>query len=163
MICEYCRNQHDGTFASGRFCNMQCSRGFSSKAARKQLNERMMKDHPCKKCGEIFHGHMSLMAHMRLHTRKFEDLTTDRSRKRWIEEETGHICSTCKLSDWLSRPIPLEIDHIDGNPENNTRSNLRLICPNCHCFTDTYKGRNMGKVVNSKRQQTMLKYRSKYR
>ncbi len=40
--------------------------------------------------------------------------------------------------------IPLEIDHIDGNYLNNDEDNLRLLCPNCHSLTPTYKNGNTG-------------------
>jgi len=53
------------------------------------------------------------------------------------------VCSSCNLSDWLSKPIPLELDHIDGDNTNNELSNLRLLCPNCHALTPTYRGRNI--------------------
>lgn len=52
------------------------------------------------------------------------------------------VCSGCNLSAWLDQSIPLELDHIDGCPENNTLDNLRLLCPNCHALTDTYRGKN---------------------
>jgi predicted HNH restriction endonuclease len=51
----------------------------------------------------------------------------------------------CGLSEWMDKRIPLEIDHIDGNSDNNVEQNLRLICPNCHAQTETYKGANAGK------------------
>jgi hypothetical protein len=37
-----------------------------------------------------------------------------------------------------------ELEHKDGNSENNDPENLEWICPNCHSQTDTYKGKNFG-------------------
>ena len=51
-------------------------------------------------------------------------------------------CSCCNLSKWQNKPIGLELDHIDGNKYNHKLDNLRLLCPNCHSQTDTYRGRN---------------------
>lgn len=39
--CENCDNKHDGTYGSGRFCSTKCSRGFSTKAKRKEINKRV--------------------------------------------------------------------------------------------------------------------------
>jgi len=36
---------------------------------------------------------------------------------------------------------------MDGDADNNSYENLRLICPNCHAQTETYKGANVGKTV----------------
>jgi hypothetical protein len=52
-------------------------------------------------------------------------------------------CSRCNLAEWLGQPIPLELDHIDGDNSNNDLANIRLLCPNCHAFTQTYRGRNI--------------------
>lgn len=60
-------------------------------------------------------------------------------------------CLICSRKTWNKGPIPLELDHIDGNSENNKERNLRLICPNCHAQTPTYKGRNIGKGRHSRR------------
>lgn len=54
-------------------------------------------------------------------------------------------CFNCKRNKWQNKPIPLELDHIDGNNKNNNLNNLRLLCPNCHALTPTYRGRNKGK------------------
>ena len=65
------------------------------------------------------------------------------------ERQWVHKCSVCQLSEWNGKPIPLEIDHIDGCHSNNSYENLRAICPNCHAQTDTYKGKNMDVCKNN--------------
>lgn len=52
------------------------------------------------------------------------------------------ICSNCQNGEWFGSPIPLELDHIDGDPMNNVLANLRLLCPNCHAQTPTYRALN---------------------
>ena len=64
--------------------------------------------------------------------------------RRFLFETRGHQCESCNNTSWNDKPIPLEMDHIDGNSDNNNLNNLRIICPNCHAQTDTYKGRNKG-------------------
>ena len=58
-----------------------------------------------------------------------------------------YVCETCRLTEWLGKPIPLELHHINGNNSDNRLENLLLLCPNCHALTDSYRGRNK-KVAN---------------
>lgn len=64
--------------------------------------------------------------------------------KKWLIYKHGYQCFSCKLSEWMEKPIPLELDHADGNAGNNLPSNLQLLCPNCHALTPTWKNRNKG-------------------
>jgi len=73
----------------------------------------------------------------------FDELKGKESRKRFLIRERGHRCEHCGLTKWLGKKIPLELHHKDGNKKNNTKKNLLLVCPNCHTFTDTYKGKNI--------------------
>ena len=44
----------------------------------------------------------------------------------------------------ITNKVPIELEHIDGNSENNSLDNLKLLCPNCHSLTPTYKALNIG-------------------
>lgn len=70
--------------------------------------------------------------------------------RRFIFEKFEHKCCLCGWSkvNPFTNTLPLEIDHIDGNSENNSEENLRLICPNCHSLTATYRGANRGNGRN---------------
>ena len=58
-----------------------------------------------------------------------------------------HQCEICELTEWMGKPVPIELDHIDGNHFNNDLSNLRIVCPNCHSQTETNSGKNVGKYA----------------
>ena len=64
-------------------------------------------------------------------------------KKRLINEGLKqHKCEFCGITEWRGQPTPIELDHINGDRYNNTIENLRLLCPNCHAQTDTYRGKN---------------------
>jgi len=64
-------------------------------------------------------------------------------RLRLIKEDFfEHKCYVCGLVEWLGKPIPLELEHINGQSDDNRIDNLTLLCPNCHAQTLTYRGKN---------------------
>jgi len=61
-----------------------------------------------------------------------------------------NICVKCgNEGEWLGESITLELDHIDGDRFNNDLKNLRILCPNCHSQTPTFRGRgNIRKKIS---------------
>lgn len=66
--------------------------------------------------------------------------------KRYLIEKYGEKCSICnwEIKNSTTGRVPLEIDHVNGNAEDNIEANLRLICPNCHSLSSNFRNLNKG-------------------
>ena len=54
-----------------------------------------------------------------------------------------HRCAVCEIGPvWMGKPMPLILDHINGEHNDNRLTNLRFVCSNCDSQLDTYKSRN---------------------
>ena len=65
--------------------------------------------------------------------------TNASKRRRLIEEGIKEKkCECCGLSEWMGKPIPLELHHKDFNHYNNSLENLQILCSNCHMQAHDY-------------------------
>ncbi|MDX3238537.1 HNH endonuclease signature motif containing protein [Streptomyces sp. ME03-5709C] len=70
-------------------------------------------------------------------------IQSDRLRRAMTGAGLAQRCASCGTDPiWRGRPLPLEVDHVNGDWRDNRLGNLRFLCPNCHSTTDTYRGRN---------------------
>lgn len=174
MLCENCGSEHIGNYGSGRFCSKKCARGFSTKSKRREINEKVSKlltgDTRCgwakgtKQSKEIIERRMSgytkekraiaISKTVEIRRRKLEErvqklpfeMLSSSIRKKIILKEQNNKCNRCDINIWLGNPITLELEHKDGNCDNNIRNNLECLCPNCHSQTPTWKrGKNKKK------------------
>ena len=122
-ICRNCNKEYFFSNSSmGIYCSNKCQRDFEVKI--KIENWIKGVDNPINSNGLL-----------RPWARKF------------LFNKYKNRCSICgwnEINNTTGR-IPLEVDHVDGCYQNNLLTNLRLLCPNCHSLTSTYKNSNKGK------------------
>src|SRR5574338_66943 len=78
-----------------------------------------------------------------------------RQYKSYLIHKRGERCEECfwNKRNPVTKKVPIELEHIDGNSENNRLENLKLLCPNCHSLTPTFKALNKGRGRHKRRQR----------
>lgn len=154
-LCKECGIEIKYEKRTNIYCGSSC-------AALRNNRARGRNDIVCEYCGNLFWSKWggrfcSRRCNNEHNHREKEKRAENGEILSWRILKTIHIrrgrkCSICNLEMWNGIPITLELDHIDGNSENNTLKNTRIICPNCHSQTPTFKGKNRGNG-RFKRQQ----------
>lgn len=157
-LCLYCKEPKSYDSRKNKFCSRSCSAFYQGRIVPKRI--RSTKDKPCLTCSKNTRNNVYCsMSCQKLNTinRNNANILAGTGSARKVKEyllAQGHICNECKNSEWMGKLITLEMDHIDGNYENNNLTNTRLLCPNCHSLTDTYKIKNKGHG----RSERLLRY-----
>jgi len=159
MICEKCKNDHNGVYGSGRFCSSLCARSFSTVKNRTKINEKISisltgKPHPRvdqteetkqkrKNSWTEEHRIKASLKRIEQEKEKYQNTPFDKlsrnHKKRFVLENQNQKCLSCGNDEWLGHTMKFELDHINGDNRDNRRENLRCLCPNCHSFTDTWR------------------------
>ena len=139
--CPKCGEKHN---KAGTFCSRTCanSRVFSEESkAKKSL---ALKGKPSTRVIadlDKWKENIKQAWLKKYNATPFEGLGIENKRRRVFEEQ-NYCCNRCGVSEWQGFKISLELEHKDGNNQNNERINLEGLCPNCHSITDTWRGRN---------------------
>lgn len=161
MICEYCPSEHDGSFGSGRFCSRPCSRGFSTRAKRRDINLRV----GLKQIGKVVSDETreklraswcdpEIRARRGIKKRRhYEPGNPIRMNRSIVLEQKPEICEECGCGPWHNgQSLMLQVHHKDGDRRNNRLENLQVLCPNCHTQTDNFAGKGRTHSRQKKQQ-----------
>lgn len=80
-------------------------------------------------------------------------IASHKTLKKYLILQYGEKCWSCGITEWNNQKIVFELEHIDGNSENNNLENLSILCPNCHSQTPTYKAKNIGNGRHYRRKR----------
>ena len=154
--CPKCNIDHN---MNGMFCSRKCSnsRTFSPESIEKKrisnlkywnsLSEKEQKAIYADNRSKYDYANQQLRAtetkRKQSWDRPYEEMSNSSVKKRLLHER-GHKCEICGVGEsWQGAYLMVEMDHIDGNNKNNKAENLRLLCPNCHSQTPTFRAKNI--------------------
>lgn len=155
LKCEECSKSFEARY-SRRFCSHSCSAKHNNKIRTRKDAKKLI---PCENCGTETKNKKfcSIECSSQYRTdgaydefknsvnKEYKDSYSPKTFKPHILREQGQTCAVCKRKDtWEGKILVFVLDHIDGNSNNNNRSNLRLVCPNCDSQLDTFKSKNKG-------------------
>lgn len=130
--CLSCGNEFQKSRnTSGKYCSIKCQRDYEHS----QWVSRWKNGQETGIAGEY-----GISGHLR----------------RYLFDKFNSKCSICGWGEVnpYTGTIPLEVEHIDGNYQNNSEENLTLLCPNHHSLTATYKGANRGSGRKERKKYT---------
>ena len=177
VTCLNCDCKFKSTKSQSRkFCSQSCSAIFNNRKRVKKENENKKENKSkrirkkkeigtCLNCkseiirdnGKTTAKYCSIDCQMvfQMNLRIGSGKASSRTLKNYLIKSFGNKCMLCgwdKINPITGR-VPIELEHVDGDSENNSLDNLKLLCPNCHSLTPTYKVLNSGKGRHSRRER----------
>jgi len=169
--CLYCGNIIETTVSKNkRFCTKSCSASYN--------NKKRKKKNFCKNCSNLINSkniycnntcqneYQRKQIFKKIESNEFyleNKETESKWLKRYLIENDGEKCIKCgwnKINP-ITGNVPIQINHKDGNMENNILNNVELLCPNCHSLTENFGSLNKG---NGRKQRRLnrIKQKGKY-
>ena len=169
LRCLRCEKELIGKLRENKkFCSHSCSATYNNKLGLNKPGIKILKTVKCllcencfkterktnvycsKKC-EIEYKRMKVFSEIE----KGDGIFSERKLKKYLIEKYGEECMECGWDkiNIITNKVPIELEHIDGDSTNNDLQNLKLLCPNCHSLTSTYKALNVGKGRHKRRER----------
>lgn len=156
--CNCCKSEIPYEKKENKYCSRSCAITVNNKGINRHGGKR--KNENCPRCGKELYGkhrdakycsiECSSISRREKSFSKIEENKNNLSGvstktiRSYLKEKFGSICSICNTVMWQGKPVPLVMDHLDGDPYNNSLENIRLVCAMCDAQLPTYKGKTGG-------------------
>lgn len=169
--CKQCNKEFKSLKKDERvFCSKKCFYEFKTIRVYNEINH-------CINCDKIIsnkntycnyncqkeYEHKQIFKKIESNSFLLDNKTTE---AKWIKKYLisikGNKCEKCGWCEVhpITGNIPIEMNHIDGDSDNNNLNNVELLCPNCHSLTHNYGSLNKG-MGREKRQLYRLSQKIK--
>ena len=154
--CEKCNKLHDGAYATGRFCSRKCANTrLPTTETKDKIRKSIIKNGKTGKFNQEIQskGNAVRLENIQLHIRDdpFETLKSFSHKRQRILIEQNQKCEICNGEQIHNgKPLTFQMDHVNGDRSDNSRKNLRMICPNCHTQTPNWGSKNVSAESRSK-------------
>jgi len=150
--CKHCGRPT----TNAKFCSQSCAASFNNRGVSRYPPRP---PRPCRHCAKQLKTHQYVYCSEAcsqsarradvvarwLTTGQIGGSAVNRSIRAYVLAEQNGCCALCGMEpEWQGAPLVFVLDHVDGNSSDNSRANVRLICPNCDSQLPTYKARNRG-------------------
>ncbi len=163
-VCNNCGKEYSSRDYRSKYCSRSCAASFNNKGINRHKTNKICSF--CVNCGKLVGRNSSKYCSNKcmqdfIFEKRFERYLMCNFSfgivilKRILVDLYENECQECGIDSWNGKKIVLDIEHIDGDSNNNDFLNLSLLCQNCHAQTETYKGRNKGNGRHSRRKRYM--------
>lgn len=156
LVCLNCGEVFNAKIKNKRkFCSQSCSGEYNNRKYPKR--KRRDKLEKCLNCEKPLNSRQikfcskgcSVKYSWNITVSKIENGDTslyESTYKKYLIYKYGDKCMKCGWNEInpITGIVPIQLEHKDGNSENNELNNLELLCPNHHSLTPTYGALNKG-------------------
>ena len=162
--CKECEEDVPYNKKQNKFCSHSCSATHNNKGVTRNFSTGKYATKKCINCQRktINAKYCSCSCHQEYQWKEYKKEVKKNKKfinsssptiKKYLKEENGNKCEICGGDEWCGKPMPLVLDHENGNPYDDRVNNLRLICGNCDMLLPTYKGKNRGNGRHERRNR----------
>jgi hypothetical protein len=166
IVCLNCGGEFIGMINDSRkFCCRSCSAKYNNRKYPKRVSN-FVKLKKCLNCGNDLNSNQNKFCSVECSNTYKQNLifnniesgnTTYSSDtyKKYLIFKCGDKCMKCGWHEinQTTGLVPIQLEHKDGNSDNNSLNNLELLCPNCHSLTPTYGALNKGNGRTKRREK----------